>query len=465
MWHLAEKRGVAGLNSLDNGTYVDLLNQVSLYYSHNTDVRARLALEKFRGPQSIDDRASVRENYLGNLSKFQFYVRKMMDRILGEAPFFISLDRAAELSERAFMDALQAVKAKMRRTPSFRGCYQTLRYRGPQSYAHRSDASRLKFNFDAFEPPRKPRLAPGLPEASRFLMCSRCGTYRRVDAETRLIFSNKEWMQGYLRADEERMLVDVPDVVKTLEQFLEEVSERKYECVQQLDFLNFLQLVGQKEFFVKAFDRLDDLAEDEPTLLRCFNFLQLFLKKAHGRGLGTYSDGLQGMFEALENALPGVSFTCASLVWPEAAGRAKAGEAVDCCNLAPCDWDMAFKTSHDLSQCGNLSHELLLGYDEERGLELPCLRSEGEAAGGGAAEDGVAQTSVGLSEHNAGEDVPEALRFSWPQPYVLMFVSSSKENRRPCIRKLFVRARARCYNARKSFLLAPISNVACLGAF
>ena len=88
MWHLAEKRGVAGLNSLDNGTYVDLLNQASFYYSVHADVRARLALEKFRGPQSIDDRASVRENYLGNLSKFQFYDRKMMDRILGEAPFF-----------------------------------------------------------------------------------------------------------------------------------------------------------------------------------------------------------------------------------------------------------------------------------------------------------------------------------------------------------------------------------------
>ncbi len=88
MWHLAEKRGVAGLNSLDNGTYVDLLNQVSFYYSVNADVRARLALEKFRGPQSIDDRATVRENYLGNLSKFQFYDRRMMDRILGEAPFF-----------------------------------------------------------------------------------------------------------------------------------------------------------------------------------------------------------------------------------------------------------------------------------------------------------------------------------------------------------------------------------------
>ena len=318
MWHLAAKRGVAGLNSLDNGTYVDLLNQVNLYYSHHVDVRARLSLEKFRGPQSIDDRATERENYLGNVKKFQFYDRKMMDRILGEAPFLSSLARVGELSERAFMDALQAVNEKMQRTPSFRGCCPTLCYRGPQSSAHRSDASRLKFVFDAFEPPRKPRLAPGLPEASRFLMCSVCEKFRRVDAETRLVFSNKEWMQGYLRKDEEQLLVDVPDFITTLEQFLADVCDRKQECVQQLDFLNFLEGLGIKDFFVKAFDRLETLAEDEPTLLRCFNFLQFFLKKAHGRGLGTYSDALQGMFEALENTLPGVAFTCASLVWPEA---------------------------------------------------------------------------------------------------------------------------------------------------
>ena len=114
------------------------------------------------------------------------------------------------------MDALQSVHAKMQRTPSFRGCCQTLCYRGPQSYAHRSDASRLKFCFDAAEPPRKPRLAPGLPEASRFLECSKCGKFRRVDAETRVVFSNKEWMQGYLRKDENELLEERTDFVQTL---------------------------------------------------------------------------------------------------------------------------------------------------------------------------------------------------------------------------------------------------------
>ena len=267
----------------------------------------------------------------------------------------------------------------MLRYPCYRGCSAAQHYRGPQGYGHRGEAARMLFTFALAEPPRQPRLAPGLPETACFLMCSKCMKFRRVDAATRLVFSNKEWMQAALREDMPCLFEAVPAFTVELDTYLGMVRAAGSDAVQAGHFWAFLDIVGLGDSFQHIFDGVvqtnaeeGELPPAEASIVRQFNVLQRFMEVASLLELRTHSDGLQGMYETLENALPGVLFRCDALVWSREELQGERSSLKLPCDV-PCDWQRAFDVFHDMSGCANMGGELLLGYCSQRGVEFSCV--------------------------------------------------------------------------------------------
>ena len=102
-------------------------------------------------------------------------------------------------TEHEFMLALKHTNQSLTMLDKTRNFTESLQYKGPQSYAHLTDLSRLKFELDPAIHSTQRVADPEDPFTK--LQCVVCEKWRRVDYPTHKLFSNKEWQKEKVTKD------------------------------------------------------------------------------------------------------------------------------------------------------------------------------------------------------------------------------------------------------------------------
>ena len=244
-------------------------------------------------------------------------------------------------TEREFMTALEKPSELLYFKEFIRSRGEDIKYRGPQSFLHRNDATRMSYWVRNSKTVPNKRTTLGLPQRTRFFECEEpgCGKCRCVDAETVEVFSNAAWSKDLLKEMRKVTMSYRPSFSNVLDAYISRLSgihvtvedfhDCKSRCVPDIP---------------------DDVTQ-EP--LWQYFFAAGFLQALQRQWKDIGDDVLLKEFETNMNDVPGPRFTC--------------NMVSDTTCEDPCDWRTAFETNHDLSQCENMSYETLLGHDAHRG--------------------------------------------------------------------------------------------------
>ena len=72
MWTIVKRtEHVHALTQLSDDQYMDALHETITYFATNAYARRSLQLASKQGPQSIEDRKTAKENYLGMVRRFK----------------------------------------------------------------------------------------------------------------------------------------------------------------------------------------------------------------------------------------------------------------------------------------------------------------------------------------------------------------------------------------------------------
>ena len=119
---------------------------------HSTQ-RSNWCVEAFQCPQSLADRATVKESYNASYQKHKYYSRKVFDAVLADNNHGRPLLPHAA-SERQFVEALRETSERMHSTHYIRNATNTrFQFRGPQCMPDRDDIERLSFEPTSFQDP------------------------------------------------------------------------------------------------------------------------------------------------------------------------------------------------------------------------------------------------------------------------------------------------------------------------
>ena len=89
-------------------------------------------------------------------------------------------------------------------------------YRDPQFYVHRLSDNRVLLTPSPGMAIAPPRGYPCQPENVRFLFCSACEKYRRVDPDTLATFSNRVWKLDALAEARDALQLEHPQLFEDL---------------------------------------------------------------------------------------------------------------------------------------------------------------------------------------------------------------------------------------------------------
>ena len=127
------------------------------------------------------------------------------------------------------MKALAETSLQMQRCHCVRASkFQVFEYRGPQCLPHRDDVSRLV--FEPQEEVEKTNRGVEIDDAFPALQCSNpsCQKWRRVDASTRDVFSNKRWWFDKVLAEERDLLVECVNLDSVIRAWLDALPPVSY---------------------------------------------------------------------------------------------------------------------------------------------------------------------------------------------------------------------------------------------
>ena len=196
LWLFAHSLGLDGVSALSDSEYLQGLANINDYFTKHPAARQTLRLEPFLGPQTLADRHSLQESYLGHLQIFQYYDRAVFVAQLKSVAATLTI---ATASESQFMLALRQTSERMRNWAMLRGV-PAIAYRGPQSFIHRDALDRLNFLVSDVLSPKDSRASCSVPDDPHNLMrplhllqCDACGKQRRVDLATFAVFSAVTW--------------------------------------------------------------------------------------------------------------------------------------------------------------------------------------------------------------------------------------------------------------------------------
>ena len=107
MWHKASelKADLNHLEELSDHDYLECLQKVDKHFQVHSTQRNNWCVEAFQGPQSLADRATVKESYNASYQKHKYYSRKVFDAVLADNNHGRPLLPHAA-SERRFVEAL-----------------------------------------------------------------------------------------------------------------------------------------------------------------------------------------------------------------------------------------------------------------------------------------------------------------------------------------------------------------------
>ena len=164
----------------------------------------RLRLTAGAGPQSLADRGSECEDYIGEVNVHYYFHRDIFNVQLEQLAAGSTINT---VSERLFMEAVRNTSADLQNWNIMRGFGKVGHFCGPQSYVDRKDPVRMEYRFRTRDQAAlQPRAQP-TSDALQCLLCCRCGNRRRVDAATFQLFSAENWQHG---EDEEFLSAIMP---------------------------------------------------------------------------------------------------------------------------------------------------------------------------------------------------------------------------------------------------------------
>ena len=187
LWQEAERQDLSGVAAFSDEAYNEALHAIHLYYRMHPGARHSRQLEQFAGPLHARERGTSKEDYLGPAaSLYRFYAYPVFCYVLRRIDAALRPETA---NERQFMAALVDTNVRLQRWSLFRTFGSDCWYRGPQSFVHRADTSRMTFSphellAQAERPP-----APGVSDGDAWLCCAACQEWRRVDFQSSRVFS------------------------------------------------------------------------------------------------------------------------------------------------------------------------------------------------------------------------------------------------------------------------------------
>ena len=344
MWTLATQlEHVNCLDDLSDDQYMDALKETNIYYRSNAGLRRRMHLEKHQGPQSLDDRGTEKENYLGNVNRFKYFHHDAFIReltLLGTT--------TGQATERQVMNALHNVSLKLMNAEFLRSKGEDIHFQGPQSYIHLRNEERLDFRVatNHYNNSSRRKIWDSDVTHTRFLTCESCGKLRRVDKHTIENFSKERWSVERIDSAIEQIKRDIPFVDAMITASFSSTTS-KGRGRPGVKKPRIPDTVICLSFFERFITLLGD-AWGASNAIEKAAFLKLFCHQATTQGRTTNTKDFDRKIEELHDALPGPAFSCDMLVDTS-------------CN-EPCDWVLASETNHDLSSLENIGHETLLGY-------------------------------------------------------------------------------------------------------
>ena len=193
--------------------YTDALINAKAYFRMHAAKRQEWQIEAFKGPQSIDDRHTEREEYTGRyVSQFKFYSWSRFCYALRSLRPGATVD---DTTEREFMMALERTSASMKNWTVTRNFTQASQYKGPQSFSHKHDEPRLKFDLDSPVTGNSRGVDADFP--FQVLKCDICHKYRRVDASTYGVFENRGFLYEEVQGQALSMLREYPSMLHDLQ--------------------------------------------------------------------------------------------------------------------------------------------------------------------------------------------------------------------------------------------------------
>ena len=214
MWNEASKAfGVASLDELTDDIYLECLFTTHEYFRRHVSVRRRRLLKEGSGPQTLDDRHSATENYLGGRPEVSRYCH--FDVFCEELRGLHGDLRLETACEKDFVLALQYTNNRMTNWNRCRRMSDAQCFGGPQAFPQRLDHETLthvpsEFAIVAAEVAADKRGQPG------WLQCSECDRWRRVDGPSAGIWDNSSFCDGVVRKAVDQLDVSRPSLMHRL---------------------------------------------------------------------------------------------------------------------------------------------------------------------------------------------------------------------------------------------------------
>ena len=291
-------------------------------------MRKLWCIEEDQGPVDVGERRSEKAMYTGGARRFKFYSYRVFCVELQSLQRDVTPQTA---SERQFMEALRLSSARLSNHLAVRNMPESFTYRGPQSVAHRVDLERLLFEPRQVHPVGVRR---ALRRVADFpcLLCSDCGSWRRVDDATLLVYSNETYFDDHIAALRREFLAVDAAVLSDLLQHV----RRQSGSIGRVSLEHFWTGTELRR-------RLWGERAADCVVLAVHECLLLESPEVAPELLSAYRDHWA--------SLPGPKFRCAMLV--------------DGACEEPCDWSRAVECAHDFSGLRSFSHDPVLLLDPE----------------------------------------------------------------------------------------------------
>jgi len=272
-WQELCRFGVDNSCDASEDVFLECLSTVNTNLRINKSMREQRRLEPFVGPQTFADRDTDKIAYCGSTPRaFKYFHRAIFwEEVCKSDP----AARLSSVSERTFVDALQATTNRMSnwsmcRTNNFPS------FTGPQVYSHRYDSERMCVG----DVPA-PQPAHDTSDLFGWLQCSLCSKWRRVTAA-----GVQTWGEQFHESHVRRCKVALQT-----ETFVERVQ------VAVIDFAEFSREVA-------------DWVAHQSESLCARSALLAALEVLHDRG----EQKFQAEYSECLAAYPGAKFQCDELI-------------------------------------------------------------------------------------------------------------------------------------------------------